>query len=359
VTRLLLRALRGRLRLVRRALARRGRRVATAARVARVRLGPRAGVVFAFHGVVERVEDRDVQLNHVDVAAFRRALEAVTRRFDVVGLEELVAGLAGGPRRGRPRAALTFDDGYASTLELVHPLLSASGLPYAVFVCPGLTDAGARLPSFVAHAAVRFTSVAEPVLPHAGPLRLADARSDEAWRVVELVKRLPQRSVEELVRACRSLLADDEWAALERRFASERLLGWDEVRALARAGAAVGSHTLDHAALHAGQPPEELERQVVGAKERLEAELGVACALFCYPYGRYEHLSPAGVAAVRTAGHRVGLTLETGTLRKGMSPHVLPRVYVGPKLDPRRLDGLLAATRDRLFVRETRRLGLV
>jgi hypothetical protein len=86
--------------------------------------------------------------------------------------------------------------------------------------------------------------------------------------------------------------------------------------------------------------------------------LGRECRSFCYPYGRYANLSVGAVTAVARAGFEVGLTLETGTVRVGMSPLLLPRVYVGPKFDPRGLDRLLAPTRDRMFVRETTRRGL-
>jgi len=332
-----------------------------AARLARVRLGRPIGAVFAFHGVVERVEDRDVQLNHVELGAFENALAAIRARFEIVSLSDLAAALADGRSTQRPLAVLSFDDGYVSTLELVHPLLSREGLPHAVFVCPGLIDAGARLPSFVAQAAVLFARVESAALPHAGTLRLDAERSraEEAWRVVDLVKRLPQDEVYELVEACRALLTGDEWREVDRRFTSEALLDWDGVRSLAAEGVTIGSHTLDHASMHSVQSSDVLRAQTIGARLRIEHELGSPCRVFCYPYGRYVNLSPEAVAEVAAAGYGVALTLETGTVRIGMSPLLLPRVYVGPKFDPVRLDRLLAPVRDRRFVRASRGLRLV
>lgn len=354
------RALLGSLRTATRSATRRIARGTTAARLtARVRLGPRVGVVFAFHGVVEHIDDRELQLNHVDVPAFERAIDVICSRFDIVPISELVSRVGGHTTHARRAvAALTFDDGYRSTLQIVQPALVGRGLPYAIFVCPGLIDAGARLPSFVVEAAVRFVEVDEISLPGAGRLTLATgpARRNEAARVVDLVKRLAQPGVRALVDACRALLPDDAWAEIERRFESEALLSWDEVRVLAAAGAVVGSHTSDHASLHELQASEEIRRQLVDSRGRLEEELGSVSPVFCYPYGRYANLSAHAVEAVAAAGYGAGLTLETGSVRSDMSPLLLPRVYVGPKFDPARLDRLLRPVRDRMFVSEVARL---
>jgi peptidoglycan/xylan/chitin deacetylase (PgdA/CDA1 family) len=327
---------------------------------ARVRLGSPVGVVFAFHGVVEEVVDREIQLNHVDVEAFGRALDAISSRFDVVPISEIVSRLGGsGVADRRPVAALTFDDGYRSTLEIVQPSLASRRLPYALFVCPGLIDAGARLPTFVAEAAIRFVAADEISLPAAGRITLSSeaVRRREAARVVDLVKRVPQPEVRRLVAACRRLLDEETWTEIEHRFVSEALLTWDEVRTLAAAGAAVGSHTSDHASLHESQAPDEIRDQLVRSRARLEEEVGSVSTVFCYPYGRYANLSPRAVRTVAAVGHEAGLTLETASVRSGMSPLLLPRIYVGPKFDPARLDHLLAPVRDRMFVSDAARLA--
>ena len=49
----------------------------------------------------------------------------------------------------------------------------------------------------------------------------------------------------------RQLLPAERWAEVDAAFASEALLGWDELRSLAARGVVVGSHTRDHAVLHA------------------------------------------------------------------------------------------------------------
>jgi peptidoglycan/xylan/chitin deacetylase (PgdA/CDA1 family) len=62
------------------------------------------------------------------------------------------------------------------------------------------------------------------------------------------------------------------------------LLGWEALRGLAQRGVAIGAHTRTHANL-ARVPLTQLEDEIVGADERLRAEIGVSPTAFAYPYG--------------------------------------------------------------------------
>jgi peptidoglycan/xylan/chitin deacetylase (PgdA/CDA1 family) len=66
------------------------------------------------------------------------------------------------------------------------------------------------------------------------------------------------------------------------------MLSWDEIREMHRYGITFGAHTLTHLDLTrlAGH---ELEREIYGSKEIIEASAGFAISCFAYPYGRYNH----------------------------------------------------------------------
>lgn len=74
----------------------------------------------------------------VAVADFRRQLDYLTDRLEIVDLPEV--RLNGGRGVGRKRVALTFDDGYRDFYTEVRPLLHEFDVPATVFVCPGLLD---------------------------------------------------------------------------------------------------------------------------------------------------------------------------------------------------------------------------
>jgi peptidoglycan/xylan/chitin deacetylase (PgdA/CDA1 family) len=72
------------------------------------------------------------------------------------------------------------------------------------------------------------------------------------------------------------------------------MLGWREVREMARAGIAFGAHTLTHADLTA-LPADRIEAEVRGSRAVIEQQLGAPAPGFAYPFGRFDAPSHAVV----------------------------------------------------------------
>jgi peptidoglycan/xylan/chitin deacetylase (PgdA/CDA1 family) len=84
-----------------------------------------------------------------------------------------------------------------------------------------------------------------------------------------------------------------------------RTMSWDELRALAADGVAVGSHTVTHAHLtRLGEA--ELATELRESKQRIEDELGLACPLLSYPYGEHDERVRA---AARAGGYEGAFAL--------------------------------------------------
>ena len=139
------------------------RRGADARRRVNATFAPQLAVVLSFHGVVERIEHPEIQVNHVELESFQRIVELVRSRYEVATLDDIAAAVRGEASLPANAAALTFDDAYRSVLELADPLLD--GLPYAVFVPSGLIDSGSRVPTYVMRAALAFTEEPSVQLP--------------------------------------------------------------------------------------------------------------------------------------------------------------------------------------------------
>ncbi len=154
-----------------------------------------------------------------------------------------------GRARGR-RVAVTIDDGYGSVLSNAKPILDELGWPGSIFVP---TDLMAR---------------DEPM----------------QWPGI------------------------DHWVGTEH----ERELApltWDQLRGMAGDGWEVGSHTRSHPHLTT-LADDELEAELVGAREACERELG-HCSSIAYPYG---DVDARVIAAARDAGYRTGAGLPAGRL---------------------------------------------
>jgi len=97
-----------------------------------------------------------------------------------------------------------------------------------------------------------------------------------------------------------------------------------DLAALPAAGHAIGCHSHTHPDL-TRLPEDELEREVLGSKRRLEEMLGQRVSAFCYPDGAHD---ARVVSAVRRAGFDVAFTVDLGGVSRGDDPYRLRRVPV-------------------------------
>ena len=82
----------------------------------------------------------------VSPEAFERQLAYLSRRkFQVVGVEEIVESLQRGTPWPRRAVAITFDDGYEETSTIAWPILKRFGFPATVFI----TTKDVGLPGFM------------------------------------------------------------------------------------------------------------------------------------------------------------------------------------------------------------------
>lgn len=104
----------------------------------------------------------------------------------------------------------------------------------------------------------------------------------------------------------------------------EPVASWDQVRELAAAGVAIGSHTRHHRRL--GQlPPVEREVELLGSLTELREQVPGAAAVIAYPNGDHDD---AVCAATREAGYTLAYTTEKGRNDAGTDPFRLRRVSV-------------------------------
>ncbi len=283
-----------------------------------------------FHGVEPATDDARVQTNHHEVAAFRAILREL-KEFDVLPLSAIADVLAH-PRKHRRSLLLMSDDGYRNTLTVAADILDEFQMPWSLFVSTAHIDGNAPNPVFLARLFFFYAPPGIYALPHLAPLRLdsQESRMKSAFSGIERLRFLPAEKAEETLAAMRAVFAPGELAALLERFASEKFLNWDEVRALARRGVVIGAHAERHWPMHPGQSISWLARQAANARARIEAEVG-PCRFFAYPFGNTRDVGPLAWKAVRDAGYSHAFTTLSGSLTAGSNPFLLPRYGLRPR----------------------------
>lgn len=137
------------------------------------------------------------------------------------------------------------------------------------------------------------------------------------------------RTISDLAR--QQFCSSFEWQiALASEELADRMLTWDEVRAMSREGVSLGSHSR-------GQPvvnqltETQLETEVGESKTILEERLGNPVRHFAFPFGRTEDCGTAASSVLIRCGYRSAATTLEGINGPGDDPYELRRVQFGEK----------------------------
>lgn len=253
-------------------------------------------------------------------ADLEQQLQDLSRRFHVIGADDLVSLREGTPHRSsKPLAVVTFDDGYRDFADLAWPILRGVGVPAILFVATAMPDGGTPFWWDRLWFSLRTTGARElrwreqrfPLTTDAERRAAYGAVHDELQlsRTDETVRRVADLAVE---------LETDEGPA--------DLLGWHELRGLDRDGLAIGAHSHAHHRLDRLRP-DELTHDLATCRGILTDQLGATPRVFSYPTGYYDLRVAAAVAEV---GFEVGFTTDRGvTDLRRPAWMTMPRINVG------------------------------
>jgi peptidoglycan/xylan/chitin deacetylase (PgdA/CDA1 family) len=254
----------------------------------------------------------------VRASSFQLLLEYITRYCEWVLPGQAMATSNPEIVRKHPRVALTFDDGWKDNFEIAFPISQKCGVLFTVFICPQM----------ITRSLVFWTSRVNSLwwtARRAGKLDLLPQLSgtrapDSAAAVIEGLKRVNPEEREAWIVQLQAALkpyAEEENAAVNR----EQLLTWSEIRKMASAGIAFGSHTNTHPILTA-IPPSDVVQELRDSKNAIEAELRI-CPWFAYPNGDW---SPAVRDVVAQSGYQAAFANSPGIWQGNSNRFSIPRI---------------------------------
>jgi peptidoglycan/xylan/chitin deacetylase (PgdA/CDA1 family) len=277
-------------------------------------------VVLAHHRVGDAADAvGDPSLFAVDEAGLDEQLAVLTRNADVIDPEGVTE-----VRRKRGRhVLLTFDDGYADASTAALPILRAHDVRAAFFVASGFVD--------------------HPRLPWWDELRWMAGKSGRGERAnawTEHYKRLPSEAAE---RYLEELAVRTGVGRAPRAVAREEWCTWDDVRALRRAGMAIGAHTHDHPIL-ARASAERQREELRHGMDRIEAETGDRPTWLAYPVGQRDSFTATTRRIAAEEGIDLAFSSYGGWNPGGrIDPYDVRRIWV--PADPARLRARVLAPR--------------
>jgi len=289
------------------------------------RLNRRKVLILAYHSV--HADRADPLLNfdgmHVRARRFARQMRYVSRHYDVVDLDSLLDGPA--PGSGRPRAVITFDDGYRNVGRVASPILRRIGLPATLFVPTDFMRHGRGLwwdrlrvmLGATRQSTLRFSADGRE---HRLPIRTVTERGAALEQLTQALRRLVPRQREAVLAGLATSLdvPTGDGGALG------TALTVDEVRALAKGGMRIGSHGVTHDSfLHL--EPAVLSWELTESRRRLESIVEGPVEWLAYPYGDF---SDEVAEAAKRAGYRGAVTTIESLTDDRCRPHELTRVGV-------------------------------
>ena len=262
-------------------------------------------------------------------ASFERHLEYLGAHYHVMSLPDAVAALRARQPLPSNAVAITFDDGYADNLAAARAL-HRRGMSATFYITAGCLADGQ--PFWPAELRGLVTAAA------ASPLRLwlegqaielpvltAEDRDAAIRRLTRLFKSHPIPVREDLRRQLRAAAGGGGIPSV--------MLTWDGVREMHRLGMTIGAHTMTHPNLPSAGPA-DATTEIVGAKLRLENELGAEVTMFSYPNGGAErYYTPELQKIVREAGYAAATTSHNGFAGAASDPYALERVQVAERLE--------------------------
>jgi peptidoglycan/xylan/chitin deacetylase (PgdA/CDA1 family) len=275
--------------------------------------------VITYHRIASDPDNQPFDPGVIDASPeeFEEQIATLGRYFTLVGIEELLAYLDGGPFPDNP-AMITFDDGYRDCHDVALPILQRHAAKAVFFIST----------SYVSERRVFWWDRIGYVIRHARRDRVELSYPDRISLALQTAPEIARRRLLRLVKSHYALDLDrflDElchaagvaWSPeIERALADQLIMDWDQIRALRRAGMEIHSHTRTHRILQTITPA-ELESELRGARTDLEEQLGERISGVSYPVGHPINEYPEIKAAVAAAGYSVGFSNQTGVTRLG------------------------------------------
>ena len=285
--------------------------------------------VLAYHRIIES-HDPDFSYYQPNVSAtpamFKRQMDFVAKRFNVIDLNTLVAFIEHGkPLPPRP-LLITFDDGYLDNYENAFPILKSYGFPAVIFLMTASMDNPIR--PWWDQCAYYFkktkkTSISLPIGTF--EINTSEDRIPVRETVMRQLKKLPETEKQAVIAAL------PEATDVEPPNEPPLFVNWDQVRELVANGVACQPHTVTHPIL-TRIPQDEVQHQLSESRDKIRNETHQEISAFAYPNGTPDDYNKTAIETLRELGYKVAFTLTPGPAKFNVvkeHPYQIARVFLG------------------------------
>jgi peptidoglycan/xylan/chitin deacetylase (PgdA/CDA1 family) len=261
---------------------------------------------------------------------FAEQMRHVSENYRVLSLEGICRALEN-PTSAESGVAVTFDDGYHGVYEEAFPALKKYQIPATVFLTVDAIETGQIAWYDRVFLALNVTpkDQLDLELDRVRHVTLSSPRQrlEAAIEIMSYMRKLPDWRRKE----CCAVL--EKQVELPKEKLANRMMNWQHVQTMQRAGITFGSHTLSHPVV-SQLPPDEMERELLESKKILEEKLDCPVLDFAFPFGQLHDCGLEMTApVVARCGYRSASTTVPGINTLSASPFGLLRAQIGEERD--------------------------
>lgn len=288
----------------------------------------------------------DPDVSDATPAQFRWQMQALARHFTPIGMDDLLRFVERGTPLPRNAVVVTFDDGYQSCHDVALPILRAVGIRATFFIATEYVNERKlywwERVSLIVNQGRRRGAITYP-----RALELAPRDRATRMAILDTIKDTPNLDLDRFLSEVSEALGVPWRRDVEAEYADGLIMTWDQIRALARAGMDIESHTRSHRVLQTLDDA-ALHSELAGSRADLEAQLGRPVRAVAYPVGRRIGRGLKRIRrALSAAGYKLGLSNASGINK--IVPHAIARLAPFDPFDVRRL-GLDRSMSDAMFL---------
>jgi peptidoglycan/xylan/chitin deacetylase (PgdA/CDA1 family) len=261
---------------------------------------------------------------------FEQQMHFLVGNYNVVHIEQIADAVVSGTRLPPKAVAITFDDAYCDVQQYAWPILKKYRLPATIFVPTAYPDQPGRSfwwdRLYYAFNTTTRSELSESPLGRLS-LKTPQERTRSRKRLQDHIKTLPHDVMMKIIdHTCEQLLNGRD------KEQPNAVIGWDDLRRLAKEGLALGSHTQTHPIL-TQIPLEQVRQEVRGALQDLRREIGNVLPVFAYPNGNN---NVAILDVMKEEGYTLAFTAEGGFNNLNLRhPFEIHRTNITRRTNPR------------------------
>lgn len=278
--------------------------------------GP-AIVVFNFHNIC--MEPYPLAANSTNVDTFKSQLNWITRNFQILPLGNAIEQCRS-KQLTKPTACVTFDDGYATHLSIVAPMLALREVPATFFISSSHLSKQMLWNDWVLLFFEESTADQRKELEMAlrnSPVEIPLGYS-EINRAIAILKYMPLDRRMEVVDFIKHSLKSERYG--------NYMLKERDISTLSNMGFEIGGHTKDHPIL-AQETEADAQTQIQDDIHTLSSLANRSVTTFAFPNGKpHRDYTDFHVRCLERNNIQYAVTTSPGPFRPGHDPLQIPRV---------------------------------